>query len=80
MSFVVSKLLLTCAGRQGALVKCIGSCEEGQIWQRHLHNGDLAVAFFNLKDTATGTMCVTWNELELEENAQHKVLSSLVSC
>ena len=79
-SAVLSKLLATSIGHQGALVKCIGSCEEGQIWQRRLHNGDLAVAFFNLNSSTTGKLCVTWNELELEENTQHKVSSPLGSC
>ncbi|CAL8467558.1 g7096 [Coccomyxa elongata] len=59
-------------GHQGALVKCRGSCEEGQIWQRRLYNGDLAVAFFNLNDAATERICVDWNELALGEYTQRK--------
>ncbi len=57
-------------------MKCIGSCEEGQTWQRRLYNGDLAVAFFNLNDAATGRICVDWNELALGENTQREVIAS----
>ncbi len=64
-------VLLSCrtvynTGRQGSLVKCVGSCEEGQIWQRRLHNGDLAVGVFNLKDSESEGLCASWDELEVE--------------
>lgn len=54
-------------------MKCVGSCEEGQIWKRQLHNGDLVVGFFNLKDSASRELCVSWDELEMGADSVYKV-------
>ena len=55
------------------MVKCVGSCEEGQIWQRHLYSGDLVVGFFNLKDSASRDLCISWDELDLEADGVYQV-------
>lgn len=54
-------------------MKCVSSCEEGQIWKRQLHNGDLVVGFFNLKDSASRELCVSWDELEMGADSVYKV-------
>lgn len=67
------------AGLQGSLVRCIGGCDEGQIWRRQLHNGDVAVAFINLKESQTDTTCMSLADLGVEGDFNNMQVKWLIS-
>jgi hypothetical protein len=72
------------AGQQGVLVRCIVACDKAQIWRRPLYNGDVAVAFINLREEdANVRCCVSLSSLNLgivKDPQVHKVHVSHFSC